>query len=955
MDELQYDVFISYAHEDAHWVGGQLKPRLEGAGLKVCIDVEDFEGGRSIIANFQRAVRLSRKTLLVITPDWIVSEWCCREMLEAIKLDPAAKDGRILPILLKPCKPPKELDFLSFLTSVEGDVQGILIEQVLRDLGSPISRNQPAELRFKIEPVKWEAETREIVVRKLATHLHPNLAKDPWSRAIGRAFGLDGNFEPRAIVADIRRAYTEETKERTEPNQAFTFIETIVQSQNEALTLSFLRSDRDTWPQLWIEGHPTANRGQLKVLRVQKARLWPLKASDVALIGESFEVSAAKRFQIRVLLENVGQLDIDADDRKPRRRPLIYLYLDRNDEGIVASRIHEPESGRNLRPQKWPELIPERLYEADCQAVSLEEIVDALHNSNIAQLNDKLGLALQIRLGEVLFDETLGQFSMEDQARWREKPMDLRIVTQDSWLQSLPWSLMARNCVALTAQQWTIGLSLARPLEFVELPAFPNVLLAMPEKSNEGHQKAIQTQLANFSIVPDEYVKVDPISTWEDFQNKLKQRPDIVYLHCRSLHDGQRAYLLFKKSLEGLFSGLEKVPVQDIAAIMATKKPCKPYILYLDLAEPAEPAWFQDLAAVLPAVIICCTTSLPHVNQLVFRHMLHRLVWHGQSPLEALVDVPIHVYEDLDEPHRPRGFTRWVTPICFAGYRDWTQVSRKIPRLWVDDPDWRVLLDREVQSSAVVYETLEALRRDSPRGLAFLWAASQNHGVEAFHERVCYELREKTGHYAEFKSHELVWPDDPDDLIDSLDEIFCATMGVQSMEHVSGARYFTQEFRQTRGRERLLYLHVRTFNVRNLCDPNHPRWRSDWIEQLLAWCAHHVLQALPRDVRLVMGLSFEVSQPQDTALDLEMLAENYRTRQFQPIVLEPLPQIDSRHLKRFFARHVRGEFPEQNQNELINKILKRSEGKYKEAVEELHRVLTDWSRYLRERLPPASE
>ena len=43
--EYRYDVFISYSHVDKAWVNGELLPRLEEAGLKVCIDQRDFRPG----------------------------------------------------------------------------------------------------------------------------------------------------------------------------------------------------------------------------------------------------------------------------------------------------------------------------------------------------------------------------------------------------------------------------------------------------------------------------------------------------------------------------------------------------------------------------------------------------------------------------------------------------------------------------------------------------------------------------------------------------------------------------------------------------------------------------------------------------------------------------------------------------------------------------------------------
>ena len=41
----RYDVFVSYSHADRAWVWDEMLPRLEGAGLRVCVDDRDFEIG----------------------------------------------------------------------------------------------------------------------------------------------------------------------------------------------------------------------------------------------------------------------------------------------------------------------------------------------------------------------------------------------------------------------------------------------------------------------------------------------------------------------------------------------------------------------------------------------------------------------------------------------------------------------------------------------------------------------------------------------------------------------------------------------------------------------------------------------------------------------------------------------------------------------------------------------
>jgi len=116
--QFEYDVFISYSHKDEEWVSKTLLPMLEAAGLKVCIDFRDFEVGRRSIYNMQDATSRSRRTMLVITEDWLSSEWTGLESVLAYQ-NVSAGEGRIIPVLLKPCKLPKEFAFIDAITRVD--------------------------------------------------------------------------------------------------------------------------------------------------------------------------------------------------------------------------------------------------------------------------------------------------------------------------------------------------------------------------------------------------------------------------------------------------------------------------------------------------------------------------------------------------------------------------------------------------------------------------------------------------------------------------------------------------------------------------------------------------------------------------------------------------------------------------------------------------------------------
>jgi len=109
-----YDVFISYSTHDGEWVRTWLLPRLEEAGLRVCIDLHDFDIGAPILVNIERAMERSRKTLLVLTPNWVQSEWTIFESLLWQTDNPTGLHRRLLPLRLKWCEPPKRIAMLTY-------------------------------------------------------------------------------------------------------------------------------------------------------------------------------------------------------------------------------------------------------------------------------------------------------------------------------------------------------------------------------------------------------------------------------------------------------------------------------------------------------------------------------------------------------------------------------------------------------------------------------------------------------------------------------------------------------------------------------------------------------------------------------------------------------------------------------------------------------------------------
>ena len=134
MKKFKYDVFISYSHKNEVWVMSMLLPRLENAGLKVCIDSRDFEPGKPALLNMQDSIKASRKTLLVLTSNWVKSEWTLFESLLTGTKDPAGLRRRTIPLRLEECKLPEFISMLTWIDFTRADKLDFSWQQLLAAL-----------------------------------------------------------------------------------------------------------------------------------------------------------------------------------------------------------------------------------------------------------------------------------------------------------------------------------------------------------------------------------------------------------------------------------------------------------------------------------------------------------------------------------------------------------------------------------------------------------------------------------------------------------------------------------------------------------------------------------------------------------------------------------------------------------------------------------------------------
>ena len=107
----KYDAFVAYDKDDRSWVRNELIPNMEssedpnsgieGNGMRFCIHERDFELGNWIEENIVSAIEQSRKVILVISANFLASNWC-RFELEISRMQ-SLERGRnlVVPVLLE--------------------------------------------------------------------------------------------------------------------------------------------------------------------------------------------------------------------------------------------------------------------------------------------------------------------------------------------------------------------------------------------------------------------------------------------------------------------------------------------------------------------------------------------------------------------------------------------------------------------------------------------------------------------------------------------------------------------------------------------------------------------------------------------------------------------------------------------------------------------------------------
>src|SRR6185369_4089494 len=96
--------FISYNRADERWAEW-IAWTLTDAGYTHYFQKWDFRPGGNFVLDMQRAAEQSRRTLIVLTPDYLSSVYTQPEWAAAFARDPTGQHRLIVPVRVQPCEP----------------------------------------------------------------------------------------------------------------------------------------------------------------------------------------------------------------------------------------------------------------------------------------------------------------------------------------------------------------------------------------------------------------------------------------------------------------------------------------------------------------------------------------------------------------------------------------------------------------------------------------------------------------------------------------------------------------------------------------------------------------------------------------------------------------------------------------------------------------------------------
>jgi hypothetical protein len=122
---VSVDFFISYSKADeawARWIDWQVTAQ----GYSTIVQAWDFAPGDNFVVAIDSALKVCKRIILVLSPDYLQSVWCRTEWSAALADDPVGIQKKLLPVMVRDCEPDGLLRPIVYVSFLRKDPTGIV-------------------------------------------------------------------------------------------------------------------------------------------------------------------------------------------------------------------------------------------------------------------------------------------------------------------------------------------------------------------------------------------------------------------------------------------------------------------------------------------------------------------------------------------------------------------------------------------------------------------------------------------------------------------------------------------------------------------------------------------------------------------------------------------------------------------------------------------------------------
>lgn len=609
----------------------------------------------------------------------------------------------------------------------------------------------------------------------------------------------------------------------------------------------------------------------------------------------------------------------------------LFVRLRRDNQNYFCQ-ISDRRSNINLDKFKV-DLSPDAEIEP---GLSLGKSIEMLRGGDVTAMNNFFSLPNQVGIGNYLYQQIFDKWLNRQPGQ--RISTDICIISEDPYLNQIPWVLLADNGIFLSSTGWRIFLSPFTPNQSITFGAFPRTLIILPNPDSDpwpdtrasDHLEQLKNLLQSVAddLVSDFYLRV--ITTWQELEAAAKDfQPNVIYYYGHGEFEKSVSRLIFQDPKKGFMSK----SVIDFARQLQ-QFPAAPHIVYLNCCSGDTAGWLgagNQLSELVPAVIANRTTAYAKSSQDIALGFLVDVLKNNRDPIRAL---------HHSTARQSQESIRSISPVCYANFEHWESMPTKVEPIRQRDSDWLITLDRTEQCERLIYNILEMIKYKKPRSLGFFWYGENGEGIDLFHQRFRKEISKHLREIS-LKDKTVEWPAITQDIVKSFEELFCQTFEIKELNLLQG-RFSTIQ-PHVSGRTRIFLIDHPPFDIESAGNHMTPQILSTYLQ----WVANRLLHCFPKDVYILLGMSFIVPPDKWERFEekTETVLQDAQTDQFVPLFLPRLKKLKSSDLSKFIRTH---EIPidGRKMSQVIKKVLEETGGNYEKTIEILKDIEHNWFLYI---------